>query len=71
MVVEAPRRVRLARLRGRGWRAADLRAREGFLMDAAGRRRRADRVVRNGDGLAATRAQVRRLWAELVEGGRP
>ena len=66
--VDAPRRVRLARARARGWTAAELARREARQAPAAERRRRACWTVDNGGSRSATRRQVRALWTAALAG---
>jgi dephospho-CoA kinase len=60
--VDAPRPVRLARVRTqRGWTDADLANREAVQMPADKKRERADAVIDNGGPPEATAAQVDEL----------
>jgi dephospho-CoA kinase len=64
--VDAPRGLRLARARERGWSEADFARRESAQESLEAKRRRADLVVDNSGPLDATRLQVERLWHGLV-----
>ena len=64
--VDAPRGLRLARARERGWSDADFAAREAAQESLEAKRRRADVVVDNSGPPDATRVQVERLWHSLV-----
>jgi dephospho-CoA kinase len=64
--VDAPRGLRLARARERGWSDADFAAREAAQESLDAKRRRADLVVDNSGSPDATRVQVDRLWQALV-----
>jgi dephospho-CoA kinase len=63
--VEAPRSVRLARARVRGWTEADFSAREGAQESLDRKRARADVVVDNAGSREHTRAQIERYWSSL------
>jgi dephospho-CoA kinase len=67
LFVEAPRAVREARARSRGWAAGELERREAHQAPLEEKRARATFVVRNDGDLAETSAQVARFWAERVE----
>jgi dephospho-CoA kinase len=60
--VDAPRDVRLARARQRGWTEEDFAAREGAQESLEKKQGRADFVVDNSGSLTETRAQVERWW---------
>lgn len=64
--VDAPRGLRLARARERGWNDADFAAREAAQESLDAKRRRADVVVDNAASPEATRLQVERFWHSLV-----
>ena len=64
--VDAPRGLRLARARKRGWSEADFARREAAQQSLEAKRGRADLVVDNSGPLDATRAQVERLWHSLI-----
>ena len=67
VVVTAPRRVQQSRLRReRGWSDAEIRARCGAQWGLSAKVALADDVVRNGNGMAATRTQVARIWQKQV-----
>src|ERR1043166_3282500 len=59
--VDAPRDVRLERLRQRGWSAGDVEARERAQMPLAEKRRRADAVIENAAGPEQVAAEVREV----------
>ena len=63
--VDAPREVRLARARQRGWTEEDFAAREGAQESLEKKQGRADFVVDNSGSLDETRAQVERWWQTL------
>ena len=64
--VDAPRGLRLARARERGWSEADFAAREGAQESLDAKRGRADAVVDNSAAPHETRVQVERFWHSLV-----
>ena len=65
--VDAPRAVRLARVRRtRGWDAAELRRREALQMSIARKRARADAVVRNAGSPGETRRAVDRIVRDRI-----
>ena len=63
--VDAPREVRLARARRRGWDEADFEAREAAQHAVEEKRRRADVVIDNSSTLEHVYAQVDRFWRSL------
>lgn len=66
VVVTAPRRVQLARLRARGrWPVAEIRRRLRWQMPLAQKVRHADVVIDNGGSRRATAAQVRQFWMRV------
>ena len=66
--VQAPGTVRLSRVEeARGWKPAEVRAREHAQASLAAKRAASDWLIDNGDGLDATRAQVAELWESLVD----
>ncbi|HQU41730.1 MAG: dephospho-CoA kinase [Planctomycetia bacterium 21-64-5] len=69
--VEAPQEMRHARALARGWRQEDIAARESAQEPLSIKRARADRVIDNSGSREQTRAQVERLWRELVEPSTP
>jgi len=64
--VDAPRELRLARARKRGWTVADFEARERVQQSVDAKRQRADVIVDNSGSPDQTRVQVERLWDSLV-----
>ena len=64
--VDAPRELRLARARKRGWSEADFAAREGAQESLDLKRKRADVVLDNSGSPEQTQAQVERFWHSLV-----
>ncbi len=69
ILVYAAPDVALARLIGRGLPEADARARIAAQMPIEEKRKMADIVIDNSDGLEATRAQVERVWTEITAEG--
>lgn len=65
--VDAPREVRLARARQRGWTEEEFVAREGAQESLEQKRGRADLVIDNSGSLDETRAQVERWWQTLFD----
>ncbi|MBL9123288.1 MAG: dephospho-CoA kinase [Planctomycetaceae bacterium] len=65
--VDAPREVRLARARQRGWTEEEFVAREGAQESLEQKRGRADLVIDNSGSLDGTRAQVERWWQTLFD----
>ncbi len=66
VVVTAPRRVQLARLRADGrWPVAEIRRRLRWQMPLAQKVQRADVVIDNGGSRRATAAQVRQFWMRV------
>jgi dephospho-CoA kinase len=66
ILVYAPPEVALARLLGRGLSEADARARIAAQMPIEEKKKLADAVIDNSDGLDRTQAQVERVWTELT-----
>ncbi|MGC8762229.1 MAG: dephospho-CoA kinase [Acidobacteriota bacterium] len=66
VLVTAPREVRLQRLAAAGWDPVDAERRMAAQWDDDRKAALADFVVDNGGGLDRTRAEVDRLWGELV-----
>jgi dephospho-CoA kinase len=64
--VDAPREVRLARARQRGWTDEGFAAREAAQESLEEKRRWADVTIENSGSVAATRAQVEQLWHTLA-----
>ncbi|HVA51478.1 MAG TPA: dephospho-CoA kinase [Pirellulales bacterium] len=69
--VEAPQEMRQARALARGWRQEDIAVRESAQEPISIKRTRADRVIDNSGSREQTRAQVERLWRELIEPSTP
>ncbi|HEX8341803.1 MAG TPA: dephospho-CoA kinase [Tepidisphaeraceae bacterium] len=70
--VDAPLEVRLARVAGRGWEAAELAKRENSQMPLDNKRRIADYVISNATDAEAARRQVRQVLSELQsKSGKP
>ncbi len=63
--VDAPRELRLARARERGWNEKDFAAREDVQESLDSKRERADVVVDNSGSLEHTRAQIEQIWHSL------
>jgi dephospho-CoA kinase len=63
--VDAPRELRLARARERGWSETDFAAREGVQESLDSKRERADVVVDNSGSLEHTRARIEQIWHSL------
>jgi dephospho-CoA kinase len=64
--VDAPRQLRLARARARGWSEREFADREGVQESLDRKRSRADVVVDNSGSPEQTRAQVESLWRSLL-----
>lgn len=64
--VEAPRELRLERVRGRGWDEAELARREASQLPVEEKRRRSGHVVRNLGSREELRAQVARILEEIL-----
>jgi dephospho-CoA kinase len=60
--VDAPRDVRLARARSRGWSQEDFAAREGAQESVDQKKQAADVVIDNSGSPESTRRQVERFW---------
>jgi dephospho-CoA kinase len=69
VVVEAPWPVRLERLLGRGLTEAEAAARRDAQATDAARRKIADHVLLNDDGLSPLAAAVDRMWPKLLTPG--
>jgi dephospho-CoA kinase len=66
LFVEAPRHVRLARAKSRGWSEEEFAAREGAQESLDFKRQRADVVVDNSGLPEETEAQLERFWRSLI-----
>ncbi len=66
LFVDAPRLVRLARAKQRGWKEAEFSEREGAQASLDSKRARADVVIDNSGAPEATREQVRQFWQMLA-----
>lgn len=66
LFVDAPRRLRLARARGRGWSEEEFAARQRAQESLEAKRDMADVTVDNSGTPEQTRLQVERLWNTLV-----
>ena len=64
--VDAPREIRSARARERGWNQEDFAAREAAQEPLEVKQAHADTVIDNSGPPAATRAQVELFWRHLV-----
>jgi dephospho-CoA kinase len=64
--VTAPRPVRAARCRARGWDEAEMARRERFFMPSEERMALSDRVVHNDGGLEALGEAVEKIYNEAV-----
>ena len=64
--VDVPDEVRLARVRGRGWDAAELARREKLQLPLDKKRLLADYVVSNAAEAALTREQIRRVLSLIL-----
>jgi dephospho-CoA kinase len=63
--VDAPRELRLARARQRGWSEEDFTRREGVQASLDAKRARADVVIDNSGTPESTQAQTERFWRTL------
>jgi dephospho-CoA kinase len=64
--VDAPRLLRLARARARGWSETDFAAREGVQESLDSKRKLADVVIDNSGSPEETRAQVEQFWRSHI-----
>jgi len=64
--VDAPREIRLARARRRGWSEEDFAAREAVQESLDSKRGRADVVVDNSGPPEQTQAHIERFWHSLL-----
>jgi dephospho-CoA kinase len=72
VVVTAPPEIQRERLRVKhGWSDEEMEARRAAQMELSAKVALADYVVDNADGVDATRTQVKRLWEQLGQQGRP
>ena len=62
LFVDAPRRLRLARAKRRGWNEEDFVAREGVQESLDSKLRRADAVIDNSGSPEHTQAQIEHFW---------
>ncbi len=65
--VEAPWEVRLERVKGRGWDAAELARREKSQLPLDTKREISDYVLSNAADAASARSQVRTLFPTIIE----
>ena len=71
VVVTAPREVCETRLARRtGWSREEIARRVSAQWDLSAKVALADHVVDNGDGVDATRTQVKRIWSTVVQSSR-
>jgi dephospho-CoA kinase len=64
--VTAPRAIRLARCRARGWDEAEMTRRESFFMPSEERMALSDHVVRNGGDRVELGKTVERIYNEVM-----
>jgi dephospho-CoA kinase len=64
--VDAPREVRLARARQRGWSEQEFSSREARQETIEAKRRRANAVIDNAASVEHTAHQIQDLWQQLV-----
>jgi dephospho-CoA kinase len=64
--VECPEELRGARVRERGWDAAELARRQRLQQPLEAKRARARRVIDSGVSLETTFQQVQELWQEIL-----
>ncbi len=62
LFVDTPRRLRLARVKRRGWSEEDFVAREGVQKSLDSKRRRADALIDNSGSPEHTQAQIEHFW---------
>ncbi|NQU25426.1 MAG: dephospho-CoA kinase [Candidatus Nealsonbacteria bacterium] len=65
--VDAPRRLRLARAKTRGWSEEDFASREAVQQSLDSKRERAELIVDNCGTPQQTEVQVDRIWQSLAE----
>lgn len=68
--VEAPERLRIERLRGRGMSDADIHARMAAAPGPIAYRAHAQHVILNDDDMASLATQVHAFWEEVCRGTR-
>ena len=66
LFVDAPRDVRLARAKSRGWSETDFDDREAAQESLSAKRQRADTEIDNSQSASTTREQVARWWAKMA-----
>lgn len=66
LFIDAPRELRLARAKSRGWSEMDFEAREATQESLDVKRGRADAVIDNSSSPEHTYLQVKRCWRSLV-----
>jgi dephospho-CoA kinase len=64
--VDAPRQLRLARARARGWSEKEFAEREGVQESLESKRKQADWCVDNSGSPEQTRAQLETVWRRLI-----
>jgi dephospho-CoA kinase len=64
--IDAPREIRLARARQRGWTADEFSRREAAQMPIEEKRRHATHIIHNAGTLADLEVEVDRVWREVV-----
>jgi dephospho-CoA kinase len=67
LFVDAPRDLRLARAKSRGWSEMDFEAREATQESLDLKRRRADVIIDNSSSPEHTYGQVERFWRSIEE----
>ena len=65
--VDAPRQLRLARAKTRGWSEEDFASREAVQQSLDRKREQAEMIVDNSGSPEQTEVQVDRLWESLIE----
>jgi dephospho-CoA kinase len=71
VVVAAPAGAQRARLRAAGWSLREIDARRRAQWRLSAKAALADYVIDNGNGVEATRTQVKRIWSRLGLARRP
>lgn len=69
--VDVPDEIRKARSESRGWPPGEWERREAAQLPLVEKRRRSSHVIPNLGDVGQTRAEVRRLWRELVQAAIP